>query len=268
LTAPDLLDLSARTTGPIVLQDRSWCKECPVGGCSEPWRASLESAESILDRVDPHRAAMLGVEKTPLPIEEAEPVVAALRPDKQANRRVFLRQLAGMTRAHDAKESKRVVFGRGVVRPIQRQRVLAAARSLADDLGVPLPASLMPEIRISDGCDLNGICAAICPTEALQKLVLDDGGVAIAFDAESCIDCGECQRACPSKALSLWPGGGEVLHEAPVVLVARQSKTCNGCGATFVPGKGSAEDLCSICNRTINVMRDMSDFLSGRQLAS
>ena len=99
-------------------------------------------------------------------------------------------------------------------------------------------------------------------------MAFDDGTLAIEFDAKSCIACGECQRACPSKALSLWPEGGQHVRDYPVALVSRQSKTCTGCGAVFVPGKGSAEDLCSICNRTIDVMRNVSDFLSGRQLVS
>lgn len=268
LTVPDLLDLSAKTTAVIALQDRGWCNECPVGGCSDPWQANLDNTKSILDQVDPRRAASLVVDEVSIPIEEAEPVADSLRSDKQLNRRIFFRQLAGLSPAHDAKESKRIVFERGAVRPIQRQRVLATIGSLAGDLGIPVPAGLMPVMEIGDACELHGICAAICPTEALQKVAFDDGTLAIQFDAQSCIACGECQRACPSKALSLWPEGGQQIRDYPVTLMSRQSKTCNGCGAAFVSARGSTDDLCTVCNRSIDVMRNMSDFLSGRQLTS
>jgi len=268
LTVPDILDFSVKGAAAVALQDHGWCEACPVGGCSRPWDVNLESAKSILDQIKPGLSTCLQVDTTQIPVEEAESIGGADLPSTQSNRRHFFRRLAGLVSPHDAKESKRIVFGRGAVNPIQREQILATVREIAEELDGTVPSSLMPAIEIGEACDLHGICAAICPTEALQKLTLDDGGMAIQFDAEKCISCGECQRVCPNKALSLRGDGDGELHRYPVTLMSRRTQICGGCGASFVPARDGQDELCTLCNRSIDLMRNMSDFLSGRHLTS
>jgi Fe-S-cluster-containing hydrogenase component 2 len=48
----------------------------------------------------------------------------------------------------------------------------------------------------SNKCEAHGICAEVCPVEAItienEKAVVDE---------EKCIDCGACSEACPVKAI-------------------------------------------------------------------
>ena len=270
LTTPDLLDLVADTDATIVLANHGWCAECPVGRCADPWRAVVDETKSLLRAIDERIADSLVVEIKALAVSRAEPVVPALRPDKHVGRREFLRRLVGAVEPRDPlAESRRVVFGRGLVTPLKRDRVLDRIGALAAELEQDFPAVLMPAIRIADGCELSGVCAAVCPTGALRLNCTGDK-VSLEFDSADCIACGECQRVCPSKALSLWPDGDGTVSEGRIDLIARHSKICFGCGDRFVATgaeDGDAE-LCVFCRRSIDVMQNMSAFRSERPLSS
>ncbi|MBZ0229261.1 MAG: 4Fe-4S binding protein [Bauldia sp.] len=265
LTAPDLLDLVADTDAPIVLADHGWCAACPVGRCADPWRPVFDETKSLLRAIDERIADSLIVETREVPASRAQPVVPALRPDRQVGRREFLRRLVGAVEPLDPRaESRRVVFGRGLVRPVKRGRVRDRIAALAAELDQEFPAALMPAIRIADGCELSGVCAAVCPTGALRLNHAGDT-LSLEFDSADCIACGECQRVCPSKALTLWPDGEGTVPGAPVELVARRSAACVGCGRRFVvTGAEDDAELCGFCRRSIGVMRDISAFRSER----
>lgn len=188
---------------------------CPVGRCNALWQPALDETRALLGMIDPRLADSLAVERKELPISRAEPIMAALRPDKQVGRRDFLRRMVGAVEPRDPlAESRRVVFGRGLVSPLKRERILDRIGALAANLEQTIPASLMPAIKIADGCDFNGLCAAVCPTGALRRNE-NNGTIFLEFDAADCITCGECQRVCPSKALSLWSAGDGTMPDGP-----------------------------------------------------
>jgi NAD-dependent dihydropyrimidine dehydrogenase PreA subunit len=254
LTAPDLLDFLEGTEAKIVIADHGWCKSCLVGRRDAPWQSALEETRTLLKAVDERLADSLAVERIDLPNARAEPIVASLRPDKQVARRDFLKRLMSAVELSDPlAESRRVVFGRGLVSPLKRERILDCIRAIATDLEREIPASLMPAIRIADGCELNGLCAAICPTGALHRDE-NDNAVSLQFDAAACIACGECQRVCPSKALNLWPEGDGGVPDAPVTLIERPLTICEDCGSSFVSVGG--EQRCAFCQKSMNVMRE------------
>ena len=170
LTTPDLLDFLEDTEATVVFADHGWCASCPVGRCSAPWQSALDETRAVLGAIDARLADSLIVERKDLPISRAKPVVASLRPDKKVGRRDFLRRMVGAVEPRDPlAELRRVVFGRGLVSPLKRERVLDRIGALAADLEQSFPASLMPAIKIAEGCELNGLCAAICPTGALRR---------------------------------------------------------------------------------------------------
>jgi len=265
LTASDLLEFVEGDDATVAIIDRGWCANCPVAQCADPWRGALDEAHGFLREVDDLLARRLVVESKPLPPDRARPTRLALRPDKQVDRRGFLRNVAHAAPSRDPLlESRRAVFGRGLVRPLKREQIVDRIESLAGRLQKTLPPSLMPAAKIAEGCDLTGVCAAICPTGALKTERADDT-ISLEFDSRACIACGECQRACPGGALSLWPGGDGTLPDRRRTLVTRPRNSCVGCGADFVTRTGDEEsELCVPCRRSMQVMGAMSALRAGR----
>jgi ferredoxin len=255
LTASDLVDLVLDADAPVVLCDRGWCAECPAGGEAAPWSTALEEAKTTLSFIAPDKAGMVAAVQKPSPPESD--AHGALRPDRQVDRRTLLRRIAGVeTPRTSAAESRRVVFGRGAVVPLKRRRTLEQARRSGDGI---VPAALMPAIEVADGCELHGLCAAVCPTQAISRFDAADAA-GLTFDAETCIECGECERVCPTKALSLWRGGGG--PQGGRELVRRATIDCGSCGAPFVATGGA--QLCPACRKTVDLMREVGALRFGR----
>lgn len=261
LTTPDLVNLAEKTDAAVIAVDHGWCAACPIARCDAPWQGAFDEAKSILSAVEARLADRLAVESRRLPPDRATPVLPALRPDKKIGRRDFLQSLVGSAEPRDAlAESRRVVFGRGLVAPIKRERILEQVRALAADIDQDIPATLMPAIKIADGCEINGLCAAICPTGALTRGE-NDNAVSLRFDAARCIACGECQRVCPSKALKLWQEGDGTVPQGATTLVRRQTVSCASCGGDFVP-KGD-ECFCPLCQKSMDVMQEIASLKFG-----
>lgn len=257
LSVPDLLERAA--AGGSVIVDRGLCGTCEAGCGAEPWAAALAEARTLCAKLERPADTLLTVDADPVAPAQTRPMIEALRPDLHAKTRpsrrdLFRRVLASPPEETPVERSRRIIEGRGLIPALRRKRELASLATLAKADHQALPATIFPAIRLADGCGLHGVCAAICPTGAL-RLDHGHGETMLSFDAAACINCAECQRACPTKALSLWPEGDGSRPEGRQVLTVRTSRSCDGCGATFPLAPGdTTRSYCPICEKSIGLM--------------
>jgi formate hydrogenlyase subunit 6/NADH:ubiquinone oxidoreductase subunit I len=132
----------------------------------------------------------------------------------------------------------------------ERRRVLNALGAVAAERGTTLPDELFARVTNAGTCADHRICTAICPTGALAVRAVD-GQAALEFDAEACIACGACERACPEHALSLDAHGGE--RERRIVAMHRPQR-CTACGEQYT-AKDEDDGLCLSCRKTRKFLR-------------
>ncbi len=76
----------------------------------------------------------------------------------------------------------------------------------------------MPRV-ITSLCLREGVCATVCPVECIIPGIPQDEWPSYYIDADTCIDCGACEAACPHQAIypddevpsSFTAKGGEIL---------------------------------------------------------
>jgi len=109
--------------------------------------------------------------------------------------------------------------------------ILGAADGRLTNEGSPLGRVVFG----SDGCTMCGLCAAVCPTEALR---FDQGAVVASLDLDpaACVGCGHCAAICPEGVLEIHRGvdlaelgaGREPLKGSPLA-------RCRRCGDPIAP---------------------------------
>ncbi|MHB9146696.1 MAG: 4Fe-4S dicluster domain-containing protein [Symbiobacteriia bacterium] len=130
----------------------------------------------------------------------------------------------------------------------------AAAAPVAPD-SLPLTSW-----TVSLSCDGCGLCATLCPTEALQ-LEDQDGVRSLTFQPATCVDCGLCLRTCPQQALAREP----LTSLEPLLTAARETlwtapqHQCPRCGQ----GHTHPEALCSSCRKSHDLLADVRRQLLG-----
>lgn len=146
----------------------------------------------------------------------------------------------------------------------ERERQLAALRTLSEGTGHPVPAEFFPVLHVSAACCDQRLCAALCPTAALT--VADSQGAArLQLSGERCIACGACARACPQGAITLQPFGGAA---GTRTLLTHARARCASCGDAYTPdapraGDDAAPALCPACAKSQRFMNDARRQLFG-----
>lgn len=240
----------------VRLLDRGWCDACSVRGRGAA-QETLSAARDLLSTLGVPEEHLPRFEHRPLPCRQMPEKIPQASAAQPLTRREFLR---GMTRnaartlvpLQSARRdtSAGLPEARRVPTPsIIRSRLLAQAAVIAAQHGRALPGRLYPAVRILDACRNHQVCAAACPTRALQAFRTEDGTAAgIAFDAAVCIACGDCTRACPEAALTLTARGDDKAPHGAAELTRWIVRECVDCGFDFADS-GSA-NICPACRKT------------------
>jgi ferredoxin len=230
--------------------DRGWCGACSAGGGDRhPAQASLDAARLWLEALGVEPERLPRIVSRPLPAREMPEAIPAPETERPVSRRQFLHALAaapvpvGAPGAPAFPASARRESG-------ERRRVLDALGAIAAERGTQLPDELFARVTNNGACADHRICTAICPTGALAVRAVD-GQAALEFDAETCIACGACERACPEHALSLQAHGGA--RERRIVAMHRPRR-CAACGEQYT-AKEDDGGLCLSCLKTRRFLR-------------
>lgn len=255
---------------PVVLVDRGWCGQCSAGSKgNHPAQAALNATRELLAELGVAEPMLPRLERDSLsrremPAEIPEGFVA-----RRLSRRDFFtgiardaaRVIAPAAQPHEAQSETRRPLPRQIENP-PRARLLEHAAVLRRRHRRPLPATLFPAVRLLDACRNHNVCAAVCPTGALRSYASEDGGArGIGFDAEVCIACGDCTRACPEQAIELLVAGNGKLPHGVATLTRWPVRECRDCGCAFA--NGGADTVCPACRKTRDLVRaSFSQFFS------
>lgn len=232
----------------LELVDRGWCGACAAGGGRLPAEHALHTASLWLEAIGVEEERLPRLVSRPLPAREMPQDIPSPEAERPLSRRQFFRAMAaplpvgaGGAPTFPAAERRESA---------ERRRILDALDAAAAARGRALPDELFALLSNNGTCADYRICAAICPTGALAVRAAE-GQAALEFDAEACIACGACERACPEHALALEPHGGR--RERRVIAMHRPRR-CSACGEAYTP-KNEDEGLCLSCRKTRKFLR-------------
>ncbi len=253
LDAAQLLSLNRLAGGQgISVLDRGWCSDCPACGSeAHPAEAAIQEARHILNETAVPEQHQPRIRLEPLSPRLAARTIPESKLESRVSRRGFLRRLGGeaisaraqINGAHSRAASSPLIQKN---RPRRRLRLYEELRALTGHGHNP---ATLPRLSVSEACQGHGICAALCPTGALERRT-DSGISALFLKSELCISCRLCERGCPEQAIRMEsPVGGE----ANVELRRLTERRCRDCGRTFATGNES-EAHCLPCRKSRHLM--------------
>lgn len=267
LSAGWLVQAASQRGSALHLTVRGWCGGCEAGRASPNGSAM----DKLMAAVTEARLSLFecGFDESHLPVIDFLPTDDALMVPLAAltesaapvSRRGFFRQLAGA--AVNAPQALKTegeplpapVFSlAGKIVPRERLRLVGAMATLAARHGRQIPARHLPQLTVAGSCQGHGVCAAVCPTGALQIDAASDGAGGLSFDPLHCIACGQCARNCPDRAIRMQPFGGDGAGRQS--LIRWQLSACRTCGSEF-PALGG-RDQCPVCSKQALFSRSLA----------
>jgi ferredoxin-like protein FixX len=147
------------------------------------------------------------------------------------------------------------LLGDSCLEPRYSRRLLSAERiallkGIAARWEGTLPPGAIVQVEVNDACAHHAVCAAVCPTAALQPYA-DDGHAGLEFDASACIACGACAMVCPENALAIRAVAPAVATGVAVRITRHEQHTCVRCDEVFA-ARGD-EGLCPACRKDVGL---------------
>lgn len=245
----------------LTLVDRGWCADCPAGRTAEPWQGVLARVSRELADIGVTRRVEVVREPLPAGVAGSPPALPA-RHEPALGRRELLRATVALRPGSGPK--RLTAQGAGPPRRVDattlRER---AGRLRALAAGRDLPASLFPNLVIAATCCDRRLCAASCPTSALQMEVDEERSI-LHFDPLLCAGCRLCVEVCPTGSLVMLPLG----EPGPVerkILRQRSLVRCERCGANY--GPPSEGGRCSTCETDQDLSVFVHRWVRGRSAA-
>lgn len=104
---------------------------------------------------------------------------------------------------------------------------------------------IVAELEVSPKCTACGVCAILCPTNAITQEWTDDG-YSLSYKPALCTNCGVCVAACLPKAIGIKETASLnlLLNDKEVRLFDALKKKCSVCRTDFVAGDS---DICPLC---------------------
>ncbi|TET11687.1 ferredoxin family protein [Candidatus Aerophobetes bacterium] len=84
-----------------------------------------------------------------------------------------------------------------------------------------LSTTLQYNQELCNGCRM---CSIVCPHDVFEQ----DGRVAQLINSEACMECGACQRNCPTGAITVNAGVGCATALMLAALTGKKKATCGG----------------------------------------
>jgi ferredoxin len=231
----------------IVRQDS--CPGCPWGELKAQIEAQVASAQKLLSAWKREQALRLS---GPLqkPALFNRPVWEASNPPLSRRDLFRMATRQGQLAAARVLSADHPAAGKHASR--QRLRMLAAIAHFPEPTEISRSLSLgglgFAVLTVSEECTACGVCARVCPTDALQFTNQEDLHYQVGFDPKICIGCGACKVVCGPQAIDILtaPTFEQVFgSQEPVDLIAGDLAHCERCQTTYAARSGSR--LCPPC---------------------
>lgn len=233
--------------------DRGWCTDCPAGGTGFAAEPALTQARALLAAVANGETGRISRVAQPTACDEALPLYS-MRSRRTVSRRRFFAALTGELASFAMPLPPGPRTSAAARRPSQhirqyRQRYAETLQILAAQYRRTVPATVYLSAVVDSSCELTGVCAAVCPSGALQLgFAQGDSLRTLTFQPALCVGCKLCERSCPNRAITIGPARAlDAAVSGSQVLRALPYRTCSRCGQSFVCS--DPETTCPNCRR-------------------
>lgn len=258
--------------------DDTPCAACPIGQAHMQILQTTQAASALLRGFGrPGNLRLVSEQPGSLRRDGASRPVTQAVPRSLARREIFARFARMGEEAWNEAFTDRSAAGSA---PASRQRLLRQLRSWSPPPEAALPTAAIPFAAVlvnSDTCSACGLCARLCPTEALRldKFAVHEDAepaAAPAGEAESdntwqlslqpaaCVACGICALACPEQAISY---AGQLpataLGVGTSILASGRLTSCASCGTAVATHPQQQRPLCYACRQGAGKVNPMAD---------